>query len=239
MSAKSTPQHVSPLNHARGTALHAGSFVIFAFALVLGGAAWVLDRSDGAEAAVVMSPPPVEPAEPALETVPVAVAVAAPAPEPVAVSSATPEDSRYRALSEFLAKRYRVSRAVTHDLVTIAHAAGQQIGVDPLLIIAVIAVESRFNPIAESVAGAKGLMQIIPRYHTDKFRDFGGVKAVFDPEANIVVGSQIIKEYLARTGNLNSALQLYVGAASDQRSAYFGKVMTEKQRLMRVVGQSS
>ena len=236
MSAKSTPQHVSPLNHARGTALHAGSFVILAFALVLGGVAWLLDRSDGAEAvAVVAAAPTVAPVEASVSP----VVAAAPLAKPVPVSSAAPENSRYRALSAFLAKRYRVSQAVTHDLVTIAHAAGQQIGVDPLLIIAVIAVESRFNPIAESVAGAKGLMQIIPHYHSDKFRDFGGVKAVFDPEANIVVGSQIIKEYLSRTGNLNSALQLYVGAASDQESVYFGKVMTEKQRLMRVIGQSS
>lgn len=239
MSAKSTPQHVSPLNHARGTALHAGSFVILASALVLGGVAWLLDRgdsADSAEAAILSAAPAVTAAEPATES----IVAAAPAAQPVPVSSsAGPENSRYRALSEFLAKRYRVSQAVTHDLVTIAHAAGQQIGVDPLLIIAVIAVESRFNPIAESVAGAKGLMQIIPRYHTDKFRDFGGVKAVFDPEANIVVGSQIIKEYLARTGNLNSALQLYVGAASDQESGYSGKVMTEKQRLMRVIGQQS
>ena len=239
MPAKSTPQHVSPLNHARGTALHAGSFVILAFGLVLGGVAWLLDRSDGAEAALMVSAAPMTapgegPADPVA-----AAAPAAPAARPVPASSAGPESSRYRALSEFLAKRYRVSQAVTHDLVTIAHAAGQQIGVDPLLIIAVIAVESRFNPIAESVAGAKGLMQIIPRYHTDKFRDFGGVKAVFDPEANIVVGSQIIKEYLARTGNLSSALQLYVGAASDEDTVYLGKVMTEKQRLMRVIGQSS
>ena len=238
MPAKSTPQHVSPLNHARGTALHAGSFVILAFALVLGGVAWLLDRSDGAEAAIVSAAPMAAPGTPAADPL-AAVAPAAPAAVAVPAASAGPESSRYRALSEFLAKRYRVSQAVTHDLVTIAHAAGQQIGVDPLLIIAVIAVESRFNPIAESVAGAKGLMQIIPRYHTDKFRDFGGVKAVFDPEANIVVGSQIIKEYLARTGNLSSALQLYVGAASDQDTVYFGKVMTEKQRLMRVIGQSS
>lgn len=243
MPAKSTPQHVSPLNHARGTALHAGSFVILAFALVLGGVAWLLDRSDGAEATIV-SAPPMAPLDPAADPVSAVAAAASAAPAApvggaVPVASAGPESSRYRALSEFLAKRYRVSQAVTHDLVTIAHAAGQQIGVDPLLIIAVIAVESRFNPIAESVAGAKGLMQIIPRYHTDKFRDFGGVKAVFDPEANIVVGSQIIKEYLARTGNLSSALQLYVGAASDQDTVYFGKVMTEKQRLMRVIGQSS
>ena len=51
--------------------------------------------------------------------------------------------------------------------------------------------------------------------------------------------SQWGAEYLARTGNLNSALQLYVGAASDEDNVYFGKVMTEKQRLMRVIGKTS
>ena len=234
MSAKSAPQLVSPLNHARGTALHVRStFVVLALSLLMGGAAWQLDR---ANAAVVAAPLP----EAAPVSAPAAAeAVATPVAAPVPIPGAGPENSRYRALSEFLAKRYKVSQAVTHDLVTIAHAAGQQIGVDPLLIIAVMAVESRFNPIAESVAGAKGLMQIIPRYHTDKFRDFGGVKAVFDPQTNILVGSQIIKEYLSRTGDLNSALQLYGGATSDENDVYFGKVMTEKQRLLQVLSKSA
>ncbi|MGZ8155908.1 MAG: transglycosylase SLT domain-containing protein, partial [Burkholderiales bacterium] len=151
-------------------------------------------------------------------------------------AAAPQENTRYRALSEFLAKRYRVSQAVTLDLVTIAHTAGQQIGLDPLLIIAVMAVESRFNPIAESAFGAKGLMQVIPRFHTDKFRMFGGEKyAVFDPETNILVGAQILKEYLARTGSLSSALQLYVGSSSDEDVSYMEKVMTEKQRLQQVL----
>jgi len=234
MSAKSAPQLVSPLNHARGTALHPlGIFVVLALALVMGGAAWQLDRADAADVAVAATEPPLLSAATAAQATP------APAVVPAAMPGAGPEASRHRALSEFLAKRYKVSQAVTHDLVTIAHAAGQQIGVDPLLIIAVMAVESRFNPIAESVAGAKGLMQIIPRYHTDKFRDFGGVKAVFDPQTNILVGSQIIKEYLSRTGDLNSALQLYGGATSDENDVYFGKVMTEKQRLLHVLRRSS
>ena len=149
------------------------------------------------------------------------------------------EESRHHALSEFLAHRYKVSQSVTLDLVTIAHAAGQQIGLDPLLIIAVMAVESRFNPIAESVAGAKGLMQVIPKYHTAKFREFGGDKSVFDPETNILVGSQILKEYLARTGSLNAALQMYVGASSDENDVYTGKVMNEKQRLQQVLRKSA
>jgi soluble lytic murein transglycosylase-like protein len=149
------------------------------------------------------------------------------------------ETTRLRALSEFLARRYKVSQAVTLDLVTIAHTAGQEMGLDPLLIIAVMAVESRFNPIAESVAGAKGLMQIIPKYHVDKFREFGGEQyAVFDPETNILVGAQILKEYLSRTGHLDSALQMYNGALSDLEDRYTGKVMTEKERLQQVLRKS-
>jgi hypothetical protein len=148
-------------------------------------------------------------------------------------------NSRHRALSEFLAKRYKVSQAVTLDLVNIAHTAGHQLGLDPLLIIAVIAVESRFNPIAESVAGAKGLMQVIPKYHVEKFREFGGEQyAVFDPETNILVGSRILKEYLSRTGHLDSALQMYAGALNDEEDTYTGKVMTEKERLQQVLRKS-
>ncbi len=152
--------------------------------------------------------------------------------------SAHPEERRYRAIAEFLAKRYKVSQDVTFDLVSIAHAAGHQIGLDPLLIIAVMAVESRFNPIAESVAGAKGLMQVIPKYHIDKLEEFGGEKAVFDPQTNILVGSQILKDYLARTGDdLRMALQMYVGAPDGEQDVYTTKVITEKQRLQQVVSR--
>lgn len=156
-----------------------------------------------------------------------------------AARAGTPVNGNYLALAEFLAKRYKVSQDVTLDLVSTAHAAGHQIGLDPLLIIAVIAVESRFNPIAESVAGAKGLMQIIPKYHADKFQEFGGEKAVFDPETNILVGAQILKEYLRRTGNLSMALQMYNGALNDDQDSYTNKVMNEKLRLQQIVSRFS
>lgn len=148
------------------------------------------------------------------------------------------EEIRYRALSEFVANRYRVSQIVAYDLVSLTHRVGHQLQLDPLLIIAVIAVESRFNPIAESVAGAKGLMQIIPKYHGDKLEEYGGEKAVFDPAANIQVGSQILKEYIRNTGNLGSALQMYAGALSDFDDQYTSKVLNEKNRLQQVVSES-
>ena len=165
------------------------------------------------------------------------VAIQAPADD-ISHARPDPNEGRYRALADFLARRYRVSEDVTFDLVTFAHAAGHQLGLDPLLIIAVMAVESRFNPIAESVAGAKGLMQVIPKYHPEKLQEYGGEGAVFDPRTNILVGSQILKEYLRRTGSMNAALQMYAGAADDEQDVYTTKVMSEKQRLQRVVNQS-
>lgn len=154
------------------------------------------------------------------------------------VTLAPAEESRYRALSEFVASRYRVSQEVAFDLVTLAHRVGELHQLDPLLIIAVIAIESRFNPIAESVKGAKGLMQIIPKYHSDKLEAFGGERAVFDPATNIRVGSQILKDYIRTTGNLGIALQMYAGALGDSDDQYTNKVLNEKQRLQHVVAQS-
>jgi soluble lytic murein transglycosylase-like protein len=176
-----------------------------------------------------------EPAE-ASASVPGASASDTDAQTATSGSALTPaQEDRYRALSEFVARRYRVSQGVAFDLVSHAHQVGAQLQLDPLLIIAVIAIESRFNPIAESGAGAKGLMQIIPKYHEDKLGEFGGEHAVFDPETNIEVGSQILREYIRRTGNLNIALQMYAGALGDHEDRYTRKVLSERQRLQQVL----
>lgn len=148
---------------------------------------------------------------------------------------ADPDAPRHAALAEFLAKRYKVSQDVTLKFVQIAHAEAKLVNLDPLLIMAVIAVESSYNPIAESQVGAKGLMQIIPKYHADKLAQFGGEKAVFDPESNIRVGTRILREYMNWTGNLGIALQMYAGALADENDLYTKRVLNEKQRLQRVV----
>ena len=155
---------------------------------------------------------------------------------PLAVVDA--EGDKYRAIGDYLARRYRVSSAMTADVVAKAYTIGAQIKLDPLLILAVIAVESRFNPVAESVMGAKGLMQVIPRFHPDKFNPLGGEKVAFDLHANIVVGAKILKEYIRRTGDLADALQLYVGASSDENeNGYTGKIIAERDRLYQILKQ--
>ena len=156
-------------------------------------------------------------------------------PEQDVLELRVPADGKLFALAEFVSKRYRVSLNATLELVSAAFAAGEQTGLDPLLIIAVMAVESRFNPIAESVAGAKGLMQVIPRYHMEKIIASGGEKAVFEPEINILLGARILREYIARSGDLTIGLQMYNGSPDDGSNQYAGKVFSEKQRLQQIL----
>lgn len=147
------------------------------------------------------------------------------------------DGARIDALTAFLSRRYQVAEEVTRQLVSAAFRAGRELQLDPLLILAVMAVESRLNPIAESVAGAKGLMQIIPRYHLDKLEPRGGEQAVLQPEINIRVGAEILREYFERTGDLTEALKLYNGSSWDEANRYPTRVLSEKQRLQRIVAQ--
>jgi len=138
------------------------------------------------------------------------------------------------ALATLVAKRYRIANETTRVLIAAAYREGQRVGIDPLLIVAVIAVESRFNPIAESDAGAQGLMQVIPGYHKDQMKA-AGVDSALDPHDNIRLGSQILREYIRRGGTEAAGLQIYNGAAADTSNAYALRVLAEKQRLQQAI----
>ena len=148
--------------------------------------------------------------------------------------SAASADREIEAVANAVARRYRISLEATRELVGTAYREGKVIGVDPLLIIAVMAVESRFNPIAQSEGGAIGLMQVIPRFHPDKF-DVALGKSVLDPRTNIRLGARVLKDYIRRGGTDAAGLQLYNGASSDAGNAYANKVLGERQRLREAV----
>jgi len=136
-----------------------------------------------------------------------------------------------QAVTEFIARRYRVAEEAISAYVATAYRAGAEHRVDPLLILAVVAIESRYNPVAESVVGAKGLMQVIPKYHHDKLGEHGGADALLDPHVNIKVGAQILREYMGRFGEMQIALQMYAGASDEPNAVYAGKVLAERSRL--------
>ncbi|OGB05758.1 MAG: lytic transglycosylase [Burkholderiales bacterium RIFCSPHIGHO2_12_FULL_69_20] len=163
-----------------------------------------------------------------------------PEPEPDAVARATAADPKalprqQAAVAQWLSRRYKVAPEPVSRLVQEAWAVGHRVGLDPTLILAIMAIESSFNPFAHSSAGAQGLMQVMTKVHDDKYQAYGGVRAAFDPVANLRVGVQVLKECIARAGGLEAGLRYYVGAAiSGEDGGYVGKVLAEQGHLRQV-----
>lgn len=144
-------------------------------------------------------------------------------------------DREQAAVASWLSRRYRVAPEPLSRLVQEAWAVGQRAKLEPTLILAVMAIESRFNPFAQSSVGAQGLMQVMTDIHDEKYVAFGGNHAAFDPVTNLRVGVQILKECIARAGSLEGGLKHYVGAANlAHDGGYAGKVLAEQAHLLSV-----
>lgn len=184
---------------------------------------------------VLVAAAPVVPAAPAAAK-PVAVA------ESIAIetthlapqaTSASSKQQQY--VTNWLSKRYRVAGDAANMLVSTAYMTAHELKLDPLLILAVMAIESGLNPFAESPMGAKGLMQVMAKVHHDKFEEVGGPQAALNPVANIRVGALILKDYVKRTGSVEGGLKTYVGAANlETDSGYGAKVLNEFRLLKQV-----
>jgi hypothetical protein len=165
--------------------------------------------------------------------------------EPNAIDRATatnPQDlpKQQAKLAYWLSKKYRVAPEPLSALVAEAYEAGGKAKIEPTLILAVMAVESGFNPFAQSSMGAQGLMQVMTKIHSDKYDGFGGKLAAFDPVTNLRVGVAVLKECINRAGSVEGGLRQYVGATNDDTEAgYTAKVMTEHTRLRAVAAGKS
>jgi hypothetical protein len=139
------------------------------------------------------------------------------------------------AVAYWLSKKYRVAPEPLSALVAEAYEIGARTRLDPTLILAVMAVESGFNPFAQSPVGAQGLMQVMTGVHSDKYANFGGTLAAFDPVTNLRVGVKVLQECIQRAGSVSAGLRFYVGAANlEDDGGYAEKVMAEHARLQQV-----
>jgi hypothetical protein len=138
-------------------------------------------------------------------------------------------------LAYWLSKKYRVAPEPLSALVSEAYDVGPSNQIEPTLVLAVMAIESGFNPFAQSHVGAQGLMQVMTKVHEQKYQGFGGALAAFDPVANVRVGVNVLKECINRAGSLEGGLKLYVGAGNlKDDQGYASKVMAENARLQQV-----
>ena len=168
-----------------------------------------------------------------------------PAPEPTDLeptaiertTAASPDElpKQQAAVAYWLSKKYRVAAEPLSVLVSEAYQIGKRTKLDPTLILAIMAIESSFNPFAQSHVGAQGLMQVMTRVHGDKYDSAGGTLTAFDPVTNMRVGVKVLQECIARAGSLEGGLRYYVGAANlDDDGGYAAKVLAEHERLRQV-----
>lgn len=80
---------------------------------------------------------------------------------------------------------------------------------DPCLVVSIIYRESGFNAMATSSAGCVGAMQINPKAHPEKVKEFS-TDELYYIDNNVRVGCSILKEYYAK-GKIREALRRYVG----------------------------
>ncbi len=185
---------------------------------------WLMDRANARVAAA--------------EVEPEAVLMAMAEPEAIQRATAAPvsELSAQQAkLTLWIARRYSVAPEPVARLVQEAWHVGQRMGVEPTLVLAVMSIESGFNPFAQSQVGAQGLMQVMTRVHHDKYEAFGGMHAAFDPLTNLRVGVQVLKDCIRRAGSVEGGLKYYVGAANlPHDRGYVAKVLAEQAYLRQV-----
>jgi hypothetical protein len=152
-------------------------------------------------------------------------------------TASDPQDlpKQQAAVAYWLSKKYRVAPEPISSLVAEAYDIGIRSKLDPTLILAVMAVESGFNPFAQSPVGAQGLMQVMTQVHSDKYQSFGGKFAAFDPLINLRVGVKVLQDCIRAAGSIEGGLKSYVGAANiEDDGGYTVKVMAEHAKLQAV-----
>ncbi len=144
--------------------------------------------------------PPVSAAPPALET---------PAERP----SVFDPDQR-RAVAERIERRgRRMTPGERLRVVDTIMLASREYDVSPQLVLAVIEIESAYNPHAVSPVGAMGLMQLMPRTGAEvaerTAERWHGTSTLFEPEANIRLGVAYLRELIDRYDSIRVALAAY------------------------------
>jgi len=148
-------------------------------------------------------------------------------------ASAADLDPDQLALVQAIRSKYRIAPEPLNALILEVFDLASRGSLDPTLILAVIGVESNYNPFANSPTGAKGLMQVSPDTHSEQFEPYGGPMAIFDPKTNLRIGVKILKECIDLSGSLVEGLRLYKAGEESisLETEYVARVLAEQSRL--------
>jgi hypothetical protein len=150
-------------------------------------------------------------------------------------------DATQKILVQAVRSKYRIAPEPLNAIVLEVFDLANRASLDPTLILAVIGVESNFNPFANSPIGAKGLMQVLPDAHSDQFTPYGGAMAIFDPKTNLRIGVKILKECIDLAGSTEEGLRLYKAGEESVslETDYINRVQVEQTRLKEALQTSA
>ncbi|MGQ0735492.1 MAG: lytic transglycosylase domain-containing protein [Acidobacteriota bacterium] len=109
-------------------------------------------------------------------------------------------------------------------------AVSRRHDVDPVLVHAVVQVESNYQPRARSHKGARGLMQVLPATGRDL-----GISNLFDPEANLEAGVRYLKMHLARFPLADALAAYHAGPGAVTRHGGVPPIADTRQYVQRVL----
>jgi len=116
----------------------------------------------------------------------------------------------YKAIDDF---QIGFTKDEVGDLASVIYSESKKYHYDPMFTLAVILTESSFRKGQTSHQGARGLMQVIPYVGEDvAIRagvDWTGTATLFEPEANIKLGTRHLFEQILKFGNVKRALVAY------------------------------
>lgn len=136
------------------------------------------------------------------------------------------------AITYWLSRRYRVSPEPIAALVTEAWEVGERSQIAPTLLLAIMAIESKFNPFTAGTQGAMGLMQIDPEARATELSPFGGRLAVFDPVTNLRVGARHLQDLMLQSETMEEALRQYAASSGQSEvGPYVDRVLNEQKLL--------
>ena len=230
----------------RAALAHLAAGVLLAFAA--GGCAGARAAALREDRAAPSAPPSSASSEPEPVATP-AGGPGLPEPEPQQAQPAvevqvSPEHLEAHVHAE-VAQRMPAAATATHRKVaTTVLAESSRAGVDPLLVVALIHVESSFNPRARSRAGALGLMQVrVPTLREELRRPNARRADALDPRTNVQAGVRYLARLVETFGAVDLALMAYnAGPGRIQRllaegsippriRGYARKVEDELQRI--------
>ncbi len=114
-----------------------------------------------------------------------------------------------KTVQEIIVRVGKVPVPLAKQYATWVFDAASKYAVDPILMLSVMAVESKFDYKAVSPTGPIGLFQVASTYHKDK----ASPEQLFDPKINIRVGAQILKEYSETSKSQHEMLAKYSGSS--------------------------